>query len=71
MINTERVAVFNHIEQLQKDALSKFILAKVPVLAEDLGEQVAILTMEGNAIGMGGGKLVETDLVQVQFTSMG
>ena len=80
MINTQRVAVFNCIEQLQEDVLDKFILAKVPALVEDLGEEVTILaivhndiceifvldnTMERNDIWVGGGKLVETDLAQV------
>jgi len=37
--NTKRVAVFNRIKQLQEDVLNEFILAKLPVLAEDLGEQ--------------------------------
>ena len=80
------MAVFNRIEQLQEDVLDELILAKVPALVEDLGEQVTILTIvhndiceifvlddtvKGNDIGMGGGKLVETDLAQVQLTSTG
>ena len=71
MINTQRVAVFNHIEQLQEDVLDEFILANAPALMEDLGEETAILavvhndireifvldeTMEGNDIGTSGGK---------------
>lgn len=86
MINTQRVAVVNRIEQLQENVLDEFILAKVPALVEDLGEEVTILTivhndiceifvlnntMEGNDIGVGGGKLVETDLAQVQLASAG
>jgi hypothetical protein len=86
MINTQRVAVVNCIEQLQEDVLDEFILAQVPALVEDLGEEVTILTivhndiceifvlnntMEGNDIGVGGGELVETDLAQVQLASAG
>jgi hypothetical protein len=86
VINTQRVAVFNRIEQLQEDVLDEFILAKVPALVEDLGEEVTILaivhndiceifvlndTMEGNDIWMGGGKFVETNLAQVQLASTG
>ena len=74
------MAVFNRIEQLQEDVLDEFILAEVPALVEDLGEEVTVLavvhddireifilnnTMEGNDIWVGGGKLVETDLAQV------
>ena len=80
------MAVLNRIEQLQEDVLDEFILAKVPALVEDLGEEATILavvhndiceifvlndTMEGNDVGMGGGKLVETDLSQVQLASTG
>jgi hypothetical protein len=86
MINTQRVAVFNCVEQLQEDMLDKFILAKVPALVEDLGEEVTVLaivhndvceifvlddTMEGNDIRVSGGELVETDLAQVQLASTG
>ena len=86
MINTQRVAVFNRVKQLQEDVLDKFILAKVPALVEDLGEEVTVLaivhndvceifvlndTMEGNDIGVSGGELVETDLTQVQLASAG
>ena len=80
------MAVFNRIEQLQEDVLDDLILAKVPALVEDLGEEVTVLaivhndiceifvlddTMEGNDIGMGRGKLVETNLAQVQLASTG
>ena len=86
MINTQRVAVFNCIEQLQEDVLDEFILAKIPALVEDLGEEVTVLaiihndvckifvlddTMEGNDIGVSGGEFVETDLTQVQLASTG
>jgi hypothetical protein len=84
MINTQRVAILNRIEQLQEDVLDELILAKVPALVEDLGEEVAILaivhndirkifvlddTMERDDIGVGGGALVEMDLAQVQLAS--
>lgn len=80
------MAAFNRIEQLQEDVLDELILAKVPALVEDLGEEVTILaivhndiceifvlddTMEGNNIGVSRGKLVETDLTQVQLASTG
>ena len=80
------MAVFNRIEQLQEDVLDEFILAKVPALVEDLGEEVTVLaivhndvseifafddTMEGDDIGVGGGKLVEADLAEVQLASTG
>lgn len=80
------MAVFNRIEQLQEDVLDEFILAKVPALVEDLGEEVTVLaivhndiseifvlndTMEGNDIWVSGGKLVETDLTQVELASTG
>jgi hypothetical protein len=86
MINTQRVAVLNRIEQLQEDVLDEFILAKVPALVEDLGEEVTVFaivhndiceifvlnnTMEGNDVGVSGGELVETDLTQVQLASTG
>jgi len=86
VINTQRVAVFNRIEQLQEDVLDEFILAKVPALVEDLGEEITILTivhndiceifvlddtMERNDVGVSGGELVETDLTQVQLASTG
>jgi len=86
VINTQRVAVFNRIEQLQEDVLDEFILAKIPALVEDLGEEVTVLavvhndvceifvlddTMEGNDIGVSGGELVEADLTQVQLASTG
>ena len=65
------MAVFNHIEQLQEDVLDESILAKVPALVEDLGEEAATPaivhnnireifnldeTMEGNDIWTSGGK---------------
>ena len=80
------MAIFNRIEQLQEDVLDEFILAKIPALVEDLGEEVTVLaivhndvceifvlddTMEGNDIGVSGGELVETDLTQVQLASTG
>ena len=80
------MAVFNRIEQLQEDVLDEFILAKVPALVEDLSEEVTVLaivhndiceifvlnnTMERNDVWMGGGKLVETDLAQVELASTG
>ena len=80
------MAVFNRIEQLQEDVLDEFILAKVPALVEDLGEEVTVLaivhndiceifvlnnTMEGNDIWVGGGELVETDLAGVEQSSAG
>ena len=86
MINTQRVAVFNCIEQLQEDVLDEVILAKVPALVEDLGEEVTILAIvhndiceilvlydavEGNDVGVSRGKLVGMDLVQVQLASAG
>ena len=86
MINTQRVAVFNRIEQLQEDMLDKFILAKVPALVEDLSEEVTVLaivhndvceifvlddTMEGNDIGVSGGEFVEANLTQVQLATTG
>ena len=69
--------VFSRIEQLQEDVLDEFILAKVPVLVEDLGEEFTILaiihnsvsetfafddTMGRDDIGVSGGKFAETDL---------
>ena len=86
MINTQRVAVFNRIEQLQEDILDEFILTKVPAPVEDLHEEITALvvvhndirkifvlgdTKEGNDAGMSGGQLVEADLTQVQFASAG
>ena len=80
------MAVFNRIEQLQEDVLDEFILAKVPALVEDLSEEVTVLaivhndiceifvlnnTMERNDVWVGGGKLVETDLAQVELASTG
>jgi len=35
VINIQRVAVFNRIEQLQEDVLDEFILSKVLALVED------------------------------------
>ena len=76
------MAVFNRIEQLQEDVLDEFFLPKVPALVEGLGDEVIILaivhndagemfafddTVEGDDIGVSGGKLVETDLEQVQL----
>ena len=69
--------VFSRTEQLQEDVLDEFILAKVPALVEDLGEEFTILaivhnnvseifafddTMGRDDIGVSGGKFVETDL---------
>ena len=66
--------------------LDEFILTKVPAFVEYLrGEAAAVAIvhddicevivlddmMEGNDVGMSGGKLVETDLTQVQSTSTG
>ena len=80
------MAVFNRIEQLQEDVLDELILAKVPALVEDLGEEVPVLaivhndvreifvlddTMEGDDVWVGGCELVETDLAQVQLSSAG
>ena len=80
------MAVFNRIEQLQEDVLDELILAKVPALVEDLGEEVTVLaivhndvseifaiddTLEGDDVGVSGGELVETDLAQVQLASTG
>ena len=86
MINTQRVAVFNRIEQLQEDVLDEFILAKIPALVEDLGKEVTVLTivhndvceifvlddtMEGDDVWVSRCELVETDLAHVQLASTG
>ena len=85
MINTQRVAVFNTIEQLLEGLLDKFIFAEIPAPA-DLGEEVTVFTIihndvgeiivlddaaEGNEVGVSGGEHVETDLMQVQLASAG
>ena len=74
--------MFDRVEQLQENVLDGFVLAKIPVLVEDLIQEVAAFaivhndiceifaldnTMEGNDIGMSGRELVEVDLLQMQL----
>ena len=78
--------MFNRVEQLQKDLFNEFILAKIPTVVENLGQEAAILAivhndvyeifalhdmMERNDIGMSGRELVEMDLLQVRLALVG
>jgi hypothetical protein len=74
------MAVFNRIKRPQEDMFDELILAKILVPVEDLSEEITVLAMvrndecgifvlddvmEGDDVGVSGGELVETDLVQV------
>ena len=42
VINTERVAILNRIEQLKEYLLDQLVIAQVSTMLEDLGEEIAI-----------------------------
>lgn len=83
MINTEGMTVFHCVEELQEDLLDYVVIALIPSLVKDLGEQIAVAgvvhydvrvifflqhAVERHDIGMSRGDLVEGNFANVSDT---
>ena len=83
MKNTERVAVFNCIEQLEENVLDEDVVPKIATTMQDLGEEIVVRcivhddvgvvalvddAMEGDHARVGRGELVECYFADVDLS---
>jgi len=83
VVNTERVAVFHCVEQLEEDVLDESIVSEITATMQDLGEEIVVRcivhddvgmislindAMEGDHARVGRGELVECYFADVDLS---
>lgn len=86
VVNSERVAVLDCIDELQEDIFDEVVLSKISAAVEDLCEQIVVRgivhhdvgvisllndTMQGDYTRVGGGQLVQSDFADVDLPLTG